>query len=264
MAASQVKVLDKALSILSQFLEYDELSLQELQHISGYNRTTLYRLLQSLVANSFLQQDSRTRKYMVSSKLMRLSGAAFNQMKFLPACRPYLKELMKLSGETTFIAVLEGANITIVDLEPSYKTAQVNVTVGKLIPAYATGGGKAILAHLSEDELPSILEQCTYESFTEHTLKNKDTLLIALEETQRLGYGSSRGEYDIDIFATGAPIFGSHGRVVATIVIAALDRRVNGEETLRHHGQLVKEAAKEISQKLGSASAPSGAMLMQH
>ena len=251
MAASPVKVLDKALFVLSQFLDYDELSSQDLLRITGYNRTTLYRLLQSLVANSFLHQDPRTKKYMVSSNLMRLSGAAFNKKKFLPICRPSLKELMQVSGETTFIAVLEGINIVIVELEPSYKTAQVNVSVGKLVPAYATGGGKAILANLTTEELLPVLELFTYEKFTDNTLTQKTALMRDLEDTKKRGYGYSRGEYNTDIFATGAPIFGAHGRVVATIVIAALDSRVHGEETLQYHGQLVKKAAGDISEKLG-------------
>lgn len=254
MSAPNVKVLDKALDILSQFLEYDELSLQDLLRITGYNRTTLYRLLQSLVTNSFLHQDPLTKHYMVSSNLMRLAGAAFTKMKFLPVCRPYLKKLMKTTGETTFIAILEGANIIIVDIEPSYKSAQVKVTVGKLVPAYASGGGKAILANLSDDELLPVLEQCTYEKFTKHTLTSEAELLKDLQATRKRGYCSSHGEFDNDIFATGAPIYGAHGRIVATIVIAALDSRVNGEDTLQSHGELVKKAAEEISTTLGSTS----------
>jgi len=194
--------------------------------------------------------------YLVSANLMRLAGAAFNNMKFLPICRPYLKELMNESGETTFVCVLEGTNIVIVDLERSYKDAQVNVTVGKLVPAYATGAGKAILANLGQEELLPVLERFTYERFSENTLTNKVELVEALRETQKDGYGISRGEYDADIFATGAPIFGANGRVVAAIVIAALDSRVNGEATLRNHGQLVKKAAADISKKLGAGPAP--------
>ena len=97
-----------------------------------------------------------------------------------------------------------------------------------------------------------VLEQFTYEKFTGNTLVKKNKLINDLKDTKIRGYGYSRGEYDTDIFATGAAISGAHGKVVATIVIAALDSRVNGVETLQYHGELVQKAAGAISKKLGS------------
>ena len=93
MAPPKVKVLEKALFILSRFLEHGEFSLQDLIRISGYNRSTLYRILQGFVDHSFLRQDPQTKKYQVSSNLIRLAGAAIGNMKFLPVCRPYLTDL---------------------------------------------------------------------------------------------------------------------------------------------------------------------------
>ncbi len=251
MAASKVKVLEKALFILSQFLEHEEFLFHDLQRISGYNRTTLYRILQSFVAHSFLQQDLLTKKYKVSANTIRLAGAAIDNMKFLPVCRPYLKKLVKATRETSFVAILEGTNIVVVDLEHSNMDAQVNVSLGKMVPAYATGAGKALLASLDPGDLKDILKEISFEKFTGNTVKNKKQFKESLTETSENGYGVSRGEYDPDIIATGAPVYGAHGRVVAAMAIAALDSRVNGEAKIRNHGKLVSSMAADISKALG-------------
>jgi DNA-binding IclR family transcriptional regulator len=252
MPASKVKVLEKALFILSQFLDHEEFSFQDLLRISGYNRTTLYRILQSLVDHTFLQQDPANGNYQVSVNLIRLAGSAIGKLNFLPTCRPYLKKLVKATREYAFIAILEGPNIVVVDLELSNMDVQVNVTLGKIVPAHCTGAGKALLAFLDQRELDDILKEISFEKFTERTLTNKKQLLESLKETREKGYGVSRGEYDPDIIATGAPIFGVQDRVVACIAIAALDSRVNDEATIRNNGKLVRNMATDISKRLGA------------
>ncbi len=252
MPASKVKVLEKALFILSQFLDHEEFSFQDLLRISNYNRTTLYRMLQGLVDYSFLQQNPASGNYQISSNLIRLAGSAIGRSNFLPICRPYLKELVKATREYAFIAILEGPNIVVVALEQSKLDVQVNVALGKIVPAHCTGAGKALLAFLDQRELDDILKEISFEKLTERTVTNKKQLLESLKETREKGYGVSRGEYDPDIVAIGAPIFGVQDRVVACIAIAALDSRVNGEVTIRNHGKLVSNMAADISNKLGA------------
>lgn len=252
MPASKVKVLEKALFMLSKFLDHEEFSFQDLLRISNYNRTTLYRILQSLVSHSFLRQDPASGNYQVSANLIRLAGSAIGRLNFLPTCRPYLKELVKATREYAFVAILEGPNIVIIDLEQSNMDVQVNVALGKIVPAHCTGAGKALLAFLDQRELADILKEISFEKFTERTVTNKKQLLESLKETRKKGYGVSRGEYDPDIIAIGAPIFGVQDRIVACIAIAALDSRVNGEATIRNHGKLVSNMAADISNKLGA------------
>jgi IclR family transcriptional regulator, KDG regulon repressor len=253
MSTSKVKVLEKALFILSQFLDHEEFSFQDLLKISSYNRTTLYRMLQSFVDHSFLRQDPINGNYQVSANLIRLAGSAIGGLNFLPTCRPYLKELVKETGEYAFVAILEGTNIVVVDLEQSKMNVQVNVALGKLVPAHCTGAGKALLAFLDPRELDYVLNEISFEKFTERTVKNKKQLQESLKETREKGYGVSLGEFNQDIVATGAPIFGVNDKVVACIAIAALDSRVDGMTTIHNHAKLLCKMARKISIKLGAS-----------
>jgi DNA-binding IclR family transcriptional regulator len=140
----------------------------------------------------------------------------------------------------------------VVDWERSYFNAHINVTVGKMVPAYCTGTGKAILGALPKDELEAYLSALKIEQYTEKTIPDKDILREVLKETAKKGYGMSFGEYDSDIVVAAAPIFNVQNRVVAACAIAALASRVTSVPQVEEYGALVKKAAAEISRKLGS------------
>jgi IclR family KDG regulon transcriptional repressor len=252
MGTNGVKVLDKALFILSQFFEKDELTLKELEEISGLNRSTIYRILQAYQKWGFLEKDPATKRYKVSIKILEMTGSVLRKLSFLNVCRPYLLRLRDEAGESTFLAILKGVNIIIADWELSYFDAHINITVGKTVPAHCTGSGKAILAFLTPEEQESVISRIKLKKYTENTITDKDKFLEVLRVTRERGYGVSKEEYDMDIVVAAAPIFGIHNRVIASCAIAALKSRVKSDDQIDEYGKLVIKAASEISQKLGS------------
>ncbi len=57
MPTNKILVLDKALSILSYFYINSELSVKELEKLTGVNRTTIFKSLQSFVDWGYLEED---------------------------------------------------------------------------------------------------------------------------------------------------------------------------------------------------------------
>jgi IclR family KDG regulon transcriptional repressor len=255
MSTPGVKVLDKALFILSVFFEKDEFSLKELEERTGLNRSTIYRILQVYLKWSFLEQDSNTKKYRLSIKILEMSSSVLRKISYLNVCRPYLLGLRDSTGESSFLAVRDGVNIVVVDWEPSYFNAQINIVVGKTVPAHCTAAGRAILAFMPQDEREALIEKMDMVRYTDHTIVQKDMLRQELKITSERGYAISRGEYDEYIFIVSAPIFGIHHRVIASCAIAALESRVQNEEQVAQFGKLVMEASGEISKKLGASPA---------
>ncbi len=248
-----VKVLDKAFLLLSQFYSHDDLSLKELVELTEMNRSTVYRIMQVFLKWGYVERDNQTGRYKVSLKILELSGSMLRKMSLLNVCRPFLLDLRDRTGESSFLSVLRERNIIIVDWEPSYYDALINVTVGKAVPAYTSGAGKAILAFLPPGKRNSLLAGCTLQRYTDRTICDIQTLKKVLHETAETGYGVSMGEYDADIVVVAAPILDIHNRVIASCAIGALKSRVRGEGQIREYGRMVIEAASQISRKLGSS-----------
>ncbi len=248
-----VKVLDKAFLLLSQFYNHDELLLKELVELTKLNRSTVYRIMQVLLKWGYVERDDHSGRYSVSLKILELSGAMLRKMSLLNVCRPFLLDLRDRTGESSFLSVLRDRNIIIIDWEPSYFDALINVTVGKAVPAYTSGAGKAILAFLPPEERESLLAGYSLHRYTDKTVCDLQTLKEVLRKTAEIRYGVSRGEYDADIVVVAAPIFDIHNRVIASCAIGALKSRVKSEGQICEYGKMVIAAASQISRKLGSS-----------
>jgi IclR family KDG regulon transcriptional repressor len=253
MSTPGVKVLDKALFIISVFFEKDELSLKELEEQTKLNRSTIYRILQVFLKWNFLEQDPTTKRYKLSIKILEMSSSVLRKISFLNVCRPFLLGLRDKTGESSFLAVLDGVNIVVVDWEPSYYNAQINITVGKTVPAHCTAAGRAIIASLPPKEREALIGKMVMKKYTENTIIDKDALRQELKDTAERGYAISKGEYDSYIVVVSAPVFDIHNRVIASCAIAALESRVKDDTHIAKYGSLVQKATFEISRKLGSS-----------
>jgi DNA-binding IclR family transcriptional regulator len=251
--SSKVKVLDKALTVFSLFSKNDELSIKELTEMSGLNRTTIYRILQVFLDWDFLEQDPATKKYRTSLKVLEIAGSVLRTMSFLKIARPSLLRLRDLSGESSYLGVLDAFNIVIVDLEQSYFDARIDVTMGKAVPSHCTASGKAILAFLPPDELDLLLSKNPLIRHTENTITDKSEFRAVLRETEKKGYAVSREEYDYNILVVAAPIFNIRDEAIASCAIAALKSRIKDEQQIEGFGEMVRKEASEISKKLGSS-----------
>jgi IclR family KDG regulon transcriptional repressor len=251
-ATSSVKVLDKALSVLSTFFRKDDSTLKDLEQITHFNRSTIYRILKVYLKWGFLEQDPVSKRYRLSIKILEMAGSVLRKMNFLDICRPYLLQLRDQTGESAFLSTLDRDQIVVVDWEPSYFNAHIRIMVGKTVPCYSTAAGRAILAYLPSAELDALLVKMKMVRFTESTITDEATLRQSLAEVRRDGYAVSIGEYDADIVVVSAPVFDIHHRVVASCSIAALESRVKSQEQIRSYGRLVTELAQESSRKLGA------------
>ncbi len=252
MAIDKVKALDKALSIFTLICTNDELSLKELEELSGLNRTTVYRILQSFIDWGYVEQNLANKKYRASLKILEMAGIVLRRIDVVKVARPYLLRLRDESKESTCVAVLNGFNMVFADWEPSYYEAHVSGSVGKSIPAYCTGSGKAILAYLPKEDVNTLLEKHELKSYTQNTITDKDELKQDLEKTLTRGYGMSIEEFGSDVIVVAAPIFEMNNKIIASIAVLALKSRVKGDEHIKNLGGMVKKFASDISKELGS------------
>jgi IclR family KDG regulon transcriptional repressor len=249
----QVKVLIKALDILSLFYQHNELSIKEVEELTGLNRTTIFRIMLSFIDYGYIEQDALTKRYRVSFKILKLAGGILQRADLIQVGKRHLIHLRELTKESTFLAVLEEFNIIVVNWEPSYYDALINIGIGKSVPAYCTGAGKAILAHLPEQELQQLLAEHPLEQFSPNTITESAALLDELKEAVRLGYAVSDEEFNSDIVVIGAPVFDFNGHVVAACATSVLKSRIEDEDTIAKIGEMTKKVAADISSELGGS-----------
>jgi IclR family transcriptional regulator, KDG regulon repressor len=250
-ANSGTQVISRVCRLLKSFdYSNQELSLAELVKINGLNPTTAYRILQALVDEGFLIQDSETTKYTLGYGLVKLGELAEQGNALLKMARPYAEKLAKYSGESITIEVLNNIfQVEPVLFIPSSYRVSVQPTFGKPLPAHCTATGKAQIAFLPPEQLAMVFD-LGLKPLTQNTITDPNALKVYLEKVREQGYATAREELEPDLVAIAAPIFDSRGRVHAGISVGGPSSRLSEERIAEITPNVVKIAS-EISAELG-------------
>ena len=131
-AVGPVQSVDRALALLEALAAAgNPLGVGEVADLTGLPQGTVHRLLQTLQQRGYVRRD-RARKYSLGTGAIRLADAA--QRALARSARPHLAELVRLSGETANLAVLEGDDVVYVAQIPSPHTLRMFAEVGRHVP----------------------------------------------------------------------------------------------------------------------------------
>ena len=124
------------------------------------NKSTVHRILNSLICMDYVKQDPDTSKYSLTFKICSLSNQVLSHNSLIDIARPYIQDLAEQTGETVHLVQMEGVNAVYIDkVEAPHNSVRMVSMVGKTIPLYCSGVGKAILADMDNDQIRQIWEQ---------------------------------------------------------------------------------------------------------
>lgn len=244
--------LIKAARVLALFSETTpRLRNVDIARRTGFNKSTVMRLLLSLEKVGYLEKDPVSGEYCIGVGLFEAGSKYLDQPDLHRQAMPILSELAGTCKETAYLAVLSGSEAVFLDRVEGSKAIRMPSRVGSRVPLYCTGAGKAILAFQETERIQALLDAVQLEPFTPHTLTDRERLLQDLERVRRIGYAVDNQEYEEEIKSLGAPIRDRSGKVLASICLAGPVWLISDEETERWLGGETAEAARRISQKLG-------------
>ena len=125
-----IQVADRLFLVLETLADTGSVTLAELCRQLGLNKSTLHRLLSSLIYMGYVKQDSETGKYSLTLKLLGLSNKLLGHMDILDAVRPSLKYLAEETGETVHFVQLEGTEAVYIYKEESTQNS-VRMEIGR-------------------------------------------------------------------------------------------------------------------------------------
>ena len=255
-----VQAVSRALAILEAMAGEGALGLTELARKVGLKTTTAHRLLATLAARGFAEQEPATLHYRLGPKAFEIGTAALAAMDIRATARPFLKELVERLNETTNLAILDNGQIVYIDQVESTNIVIVKMfaRVGSRGPAHCTGSGKVLLAGLADEELAPLLRKMNLERFTASTITDPQQLLAELRRIRAQGYALDVGERDEEVRCVAAPIRNFEGRVVAAVSVSGPAARMPEELLVDRFVPVVVEATARISARLGFTGTAAG------
>jgi DNA-binding IclR family transcriptional regulator len=250
MATHVVESADRVLRILESFGPREpDVSLGELAERVGLPKSSVHRLLMTLIEHRFVDRDPATRRYRLGIRLFELGSAAIHERGLHSAAQPRLEELSRTTGETSHLAVLSGIEAVYVYKVDGPSDISMSSRVGGRAACHATSIGKVLTAWAPIEVLDEVRERPMV-SCTPNTITSVKHFDAELARVRAQGYALDLEEYAEGLHCIAAPVRDQTGRVTSALGIAGPRSRLEGQR-LDELIPVVVEAARALSRSLG-------------
>lgn len=241
--------VDRAVTVMELLSRRGWSGVTEVANELGINKSTAYRLLNTLRDRGLVEQDAATEKYRLGFGLVMLASSVTADLDVARCSRPVCDWLAERTRETVTVAVLEGDDAVILYQSNSRSSALSVDWSGMHTPLHATAAGKIFLHYMPEDQRRRILKR-SLQRYTENTIVEPKALREELRRDNGRDYWYTIEELEVGLNAIAAPLRCAEGLVVAAVSVSGPAFRLP-PESFPEIGELCVQAADEISRCLG-------------
>ena len=221
-AKNPVQSAERIFQVMETLADHGEMGLMELSTALDLHKSTVHRLLMSLIYMGYAKQDEATQKYMLSYKVVNMAGKILERMDILQVAKPYMERLSDLSGEAVHLVQREGNHILyIYKIEAKVGTIRMVSHVGMVHPMYCSGVGKALLAELPDPEIEDIWNSSEITSLTPYTVTSLSDLMDRIRGVREAGYAMDDEENEEGVRCIAVSIPDYHKEPVYALSISA-------------------------------------------
>jgi DNA-binding IclR family transcriptional regulator len=243
--------LDRALTIIELLNEKPAgLSVNEISTELKFPVNSVYRIMSTLERRNYVVKRTGESGYVLSDKMLGLATPVVGDASFIENAIPHMRATRDITKESMLAGVLlENEGVVLEQVEGLHNFS-FKVNPGLRFPLHTAAPGKAFLAHLGASEREKIVNGLDLKKFTANTIINPQAFLEEIEQVAKLGYAVDREEEMEGQVCVGSAVLNRNAELAGAIWLVAPTSRLPEKEIPRI-GNLVKEAANEISSSLG-------------
>ena len=246
-----IQSVSHALDVLEQFYgSADEIGVTELSKRLKLHKNNVFRLLATLEARGYIEQNKSTENYRLGLKCLQLGQTYVQQMGFLLQAKSTLEELVKTAKESSFVAIRKGTAIVPLDFVEARSAVRVVSFLGTTLPLHCTAPGKIFLAFDSEEGLNQSLPE-KLDRYTDKTIVDRRLLLEQIKEISEAGYALEQGEFMEEVIAVAVPVHDYTRSLVGSLGVAGPAHRLTNEKIQKEVVPLILKGGSELSKRLG-------------
>ena len=244
---SNVQSIERALTILNKLSEYPNgLQVTRLAEQVGLTKSTVHRLLSTLVSMNYVVKDEETDKYKLGLQILYLSRNLLNNNDVITVAKPYLEKLSLEVNETVHLCIENLGEIVYIDKIDSNQTVRMFSRIGSRAPMYCTAVGKVLLSGMDQEKFEAILSKIEFIAKTPTTITTKEQLLDEIHKIKKVGYALDNAENEESLRCIAAPIYDHNGRMIASFSVSGPNNRVTMEmvneiliDKMRHYSMAI-------------------------
>ncbi|HEY6434847.1 MAG TPA: IclR family transcriptional regulator C-terminal domain-containing protein [Acetobacteraceae bacterium] len=250
----QVGTLDKAYRILDLYNESSEsFSFSEIVGFTGLEKSSVQRLLSSLVQLGLMRKHERYKRYSLSPRFISFAVSFCLSDPLLHAAALHLEPLARQTTEAVSVGLMDGVHVFYVTriVAGTHLPGALATRSFTILPvrqyAYCTAVGRAIMSRLPEVDIDRILAASPRRKFTELTIVEAAAIKRMLPEFRATGLAWQDGEVLDDELGLAAPILGDNDFPVGAVVMSIKKVNWDLESARKKFGSMIQLAARNMS-----------------
>jgi DNA-binding IclR family transcriptional regulator len=252
--AGPVKSADRVMAVLDLLAEAGSLSFGEIAAKLALPKSSAHALLHTIERRGYIEFEEPTKSYRLGSRIWELANSQHAIHDLRTLMKPLMDELVRRTGETVQLAVLDGIEALYLELAESPHPMKLTSRVGVRLPAHTSAIGKALLASLDEHDARRRFEGVTLVTLTENTIGDVRTLLAELARIRRQGYSVDNEEFAVGLRCVAMPVRDAQGKTVAAMSVSMPTPRYSRSVAANARRALAETVA-EASERLARRSA---------
>jgi IclR family acetate operon transcriptional repressor len=246
-----VQSVARALSIVDLVAESSiGLTLTEIAKAIGVSKSAAHSLIRTLVDSGYLREPADRPRYQLGTRLLSLGEVALRQIPVGEIARPILTHLSDQLGVTTRVAIADHDQPIFIERVDGPGMVRFQTPIGVRELPHASAAGKAILAHLTDDQVRDVCARLGMPGRTRYTITTPDALIENLELVRRRGFALDDEEDSDGVVCVGASFLNHIGECAGAMSATFLKGGFSTDQILEM-GTVVREHADQMSRALG-------------
>ncbi len=228
-------------------------TLTDLSRELGLHKTTVLRLLRTLVSMNVVAKDKHTDRYFWEPMIwLNIVMKLRRSWSGVDALQSLLEQFAETVGESTGLAIpdIERRRMLLASWALSSDPVRVHLSQFPPMPMHALAAGKCYLAGMTDQELQAWM-QGGLERVTDQTITSSRQLLEEVTRTRERGYATSRGEAVPGAGGLAVSLKDAEGRVIASLGISAPVERMT-EAKIKRWLPVLRSQAEQVSRQLAT------------
>lgn len=249
-----IQSINRALTIVDAISKSKDrgLTLTEISERVDLHISTVYRILQNLIAWNYVKEDEDG-GYILGFELITLGNAAKNNIGLQNLAHPYLIELGNMTGETIYLAVFDEVNISAMYVDKIDNKGNIKLAagIGTRNQIHSTANGKVLVSGFTDEKIKSMLEHTGMNANTPLTITDPERFLNEIRNVRERGYAVDDLENEPGVRCVAAPIYDYRKKIVGSVSIAGVASVITIESIEEKYKPMLLKTTESISKELG-------------
>lgn len=230
-------------------------SIGDLSLSTGLHRTTVRRLLETLLTEGYVRRSTSDGSYRLNQKIRQLSDGFTDDEWISEVANPVLGELLQKVVWPSDLCTLDGDSMLVRETTHRFSPLSFHrAMIRQRMPVMFTSAGRAYLAYCSEEERKQVIRLLIAGNDQQAVFaRNAAIVEQMLEKVRRQGYAINEGEWHQQekIAAIAMPLRHKE-KVLASINIVFLKKAMSVAEAAERYLPPLQSAVNKIESRLNA------------